>query len=146
MIPTYYLDENIPYGIYIYLKSIGIQVEHQRHVFECGTKDEIWVPEVIRQGWFFLTTDHRLRNRSIIKVILAQEDACGLFLYPRFCQQIWTVQEAWIKRYWQRVDRAFRNTDPGCYWVSDKGKLSLAVKPTDMICSASEQAIEPVSV
>jgi len=46
------------------LKNAGIHVERHRDHFADDAKDEDWLKEVSKRGWYVLTHDRRMRYRS----------------------------------------------------------------------------------
>lgn len=125
MSPTYFCDRNLGRKFPLRLRELGLAVELHDDHFSQEERDEIWIPQVSRQGWVILTLDERIRFNKVEKELLLAYRA-RVILLPNPNQRTpgWLLQVAEeFVRAQAQVER-FLNKTPSPFvarfWVTHK--------------------------
>lgn len=77
--PVFFTDRDLGKLVPKLLRKAGISVEGHSDRFPHDVKDEVWLTEVGRKGWFCLTHDKRIRYRPNEIAAVMRADV-GLFI------------------------------------------------------------------
>jgi hypothetical protein len=62
--PTYFTDRNLGRQFPALLRAAGLDVVAHDDRFAQDTPDDVWLPEVAREGWVVLTRDKQIRWKA----------------------------------------------------------------------------------
>jgi len=108
---VFFLDRSLECGVVVQaLRDAGAELQVHSDHFADDERDDVWLPEVARQGWAILTKDKKIRRRPIEKQALIRARARTFVLSSGNMrgQEMADV----LVRHLRRMERIVHGTDP----------------------------------
>jgi predicted nuclease of predicted toxin-antitoxin system len=108
---VFFLDRSLECAAVVQaLRDAGAELQVHSEHFADDERDDVWLPEVARQGWAILTKDKKIRRRPIEKEALIRSGARAFVLSSGNMrgQEMGDV----LVRHLRRMERIVHRTDP----------------------------------
>ena len=114
------VDENLSPQIADGLSGFGEAVKHITEIFDAGTLDADWLPEVGKQGLTVVTRDHRIRFKPAELRAYQQNNVGGFVLGGKGLKRCDIIEQ--IVRNWRRMkETAAKHNPPFLFRVPPRG-------------------------
>lgn len=121
---TFFLDENMSPCLAPLLNHLargGHSVCHLSEHFQRGTKDEVWIPEVGKNGWILIGGDGRQFSIPQQRQLLQEYRVTAFCMYGRFMKANGYEQTWRLVRAWPDVVKAAEKARPGTWFDIAEG-------------------------
>ena len=123
---TIFLDENHcnNKAILALLDEVGVPVERHLQHFPPGTRDEVWLQVVGKNGWVLLTTDKRIRYRAAEKMAVEMHSV-RMFYFSKNMMSGAEMAAA-LRKALPRIRRLYElQLPPFCAAITRSGEVDL---------------------
>lgn len=114
----FFVDNNIAPAIARALHALGgydgHQVHHLKDKFDRAVKDEVWLPELAREGnWVVLSGDYRITKRPHERQAWLMSGLTAFFLTKRWMTTGFHEQAWMLVRWWPKIFAQAERVEPG---------------------------------
>lgn len=103
----YFFDNNLSPRYAAMLRALDVDVTHLREHYGRGDiDDEVWMPEIAKEGWVAVTQDRAIERRPHQAALRQRVGLRMIYLPSAFMKMPLWDQATFLVRLWRQIDQA----------------------------------------